>query len=31
MAAISWTICGDALCIVGADGHVRLLRLEIPR
>jgi tetratricopeptide (TPR) repeat protein len=31
MAAISWTICGDALCIVGADGHVRLLRLEIPK
>lgn len=30
-AAVSWTICGDTLCLVGADGYVRLLYLELPR
>jgi hypothetical protein len=27
----SWTVSGDTLCVVGADGHVRLWRLEIAK
>jgi outer membrane protein assembly factor BamB len=30
-AAVSWTVCADTLCLVGADGHVRLWRLEIAK
>ena len=31
VSAISWTLCGDTLCLVGADGHIRLWRLEVAR
>ena len=27
-AVVFWTVCGDILCLVGADGRVRLWRLE---